>query len=124
MSLRRDEHEAFLFYWYNKFICCTKSNKCLVKNMPVAEALTSGHSFALNPAILANLLRCLAETTTRSTRTRMDLSVCSNSGCRFIFPYFGHKSPTFSPLQHSAFSWLIDQYLFTELKKFSNTSSA
>ncbi|KAM2215588.1 hypothetical protein ACFX1X_022700 [Malus domestica] len=62
-SLRKGEHEAFLFYWYNKFICCTKSNKCLVKNMPVAEALASGHSLALSPAILANLLRCLAKTT-------------------------------------------------------------
>ena len=29
------EHEAFFFYWYNKFIVCTKSNKCLIKNMPV-----------------------------------------------------------------------------------------
>ncbi|KAM1216524.1 hypothetical protein ACFX2I_012756 [Malus domestica] len=26
-SLRKGEHGAFLFYWYNKFICCTKSNK-------------------------------------------------------------------------------------------------
>ncbi|KAM1369978.1 hypothetical protein ACFX2F_040491 [Malus domestica] len=32
-ALREGEHEAFLFYWYNKFICCTKSNKCLVENM-------------------------------------------------------------------------------------------
>ncbi|KAM1804826.1 hypothetical protein ACFX11_030905 [Malus domestica] len=31
--------------------------------MPVAEALASGHSLALSLAILANLLRCLAETT-------------------------------------------------------------
>ncbi|KAM1596850.1 hypothetical protein ACFX1Z_031811 [Malus domestica] len=31
--------------------------------MPVAEALASGHTLALNPAILAHLLRCLAETT-------------------------------------------------------------
>ncbi|KAM1219951.1 hypothetical protein ACFX2G_047958 [Malus domestica] len=36
-ALREGEHEAFLFYWYNKYICCTKSNKCLVKNMPVVE---------------------------------------------------------------------------------------
>ncbi|KAM2565015.1 hypothetical protein TB2_013251 [Malus domestica] len=62
-ALREGEHEAFLFYWYNKFICCTKSNKCLVENMPVAEALASGHTLALSPAILAHLLRCLAETT-------------------------------------------------------------
>ncbi|KAM1176483.1 hypothetical protein ACFX15_015544 [Malus domestica] len=62
-SLQKGEHEAFLFYWYNKFICCTKSNKCLVENMPVAEALASGHSLALSSAIIANLLRCLAETT-------------------------------------------------------------
>ncbi|KAM1702092.1 hypothetical protein ACFXTN_025270 [Malus domestica] len=62
-SLQKGEHEAFLFYWYNKFICCTKSNKCLVENMPVVEALASGHFLALSPAILANLLRYLAETT-------------------------------------------------------------
>lgn len=31
--------------------------------MPVAEALASGLSLALSLAILANLLRCLAETT-------------------------------------------------------------
>ncbi|KAM0986374.1 hypothetical protein ACFX2C_013554 [Malus domestica] len=62
-NLQRGEHEAFLFYWYNKFICCTKSNKCLVENMPVAEALASGHTLALSPAILAHLLRCLAEMT-------------------------------------------------------------
>ncbi|KAM1738535.1 hypothetical protein ACFX11_014345 [Malus domestica] len=62
-ALRKGEHEAFLFYWYNKFICCTKSNKCLVENMPVAESLASGHTLALSPAILAHLLRCLAETT-------------------------------------------------------------
>ena len=60
---RKGEHEAFLFYWYNKFICCTKSNKCLVENMPVAEALASGLSLALSPAILAHLLRCLADAT-------------------------------------------------------------
>ena len=63
MSLRKGEHTAFLFYWYNKFICCTKSNKCLVENMLVAEALASGLTLALSPAILANLLRCLAEAT-------------------------------------------------------------
>ena len=63
-SLRKGEHEAFLFYWYNKFICCTKSNKCLVENMPVAEALASGHTLALSSAVLAHLLRCLAEATT------------------------------------------------------------
>ena len=59
-GLRKGEHAAFLFYWYNKFICCTKSNKCLVENMPVAEALASGLTLALSPAVLANLLRCLA----------------------------------------------------------------
>ncbi|KAM2557534.1 hypothetical protein TB2_014645 [Malus domestica] len=31
--------------------------------MPVAEALASDHTLALSPAILAYLLRCLAETT-------------------------------------------------------------
>ncbi|KAM2165537.1 hypothetical protein ACFX1R_039674 [Malus domestica] len=62
-SLRKGKHEAFLFYWYNKFICCTKSNKCLVENMPVVDALASSHSIALSPAILANLLLCLAKTT-------------------------------------------------------------
>ncbi|KAM1789771.1 hypothetical protein ACFX12_033898 [Malus domestica] len=62
-ALREGEHEAFLFYWYNKFICCAKSNKCLVENMPVAEALASGHTLALSPAILAHLIRLLAETT-------------------------------------------------------------
>ncbi|KAM2045842.1 hypothetical protein ACFX1T_009991 [Malus domestica] len=62
-ALREGEHEAFLFYWYNKYICCTKSNKCLVENMPVAEALASGHVLALGPNILAHLFRCLAETT-------------------------------------------------------------
>ncbi|KAM2380727.1 hypothetical protein ACFX1X_041853 [Malus domestica] len=48
---------------YNKFICCTKSNKCLVENMPVAETLASGHTLALSPAILAHLLHCLVEAT-------------------------------------------------------------
>ncbi|KAM1473741.1 hypothetical protein ACFX2I_029840 [Malus domestica] len=62
-ALREGEHEAFLFYWYNKYICCTKSNKCLVENMPVAEALASGHVLSLSPNILAHLFRCLAETT-------------------------------------------------------------
>ncbi|KAM1405181.1 hypothetical protein EV1_000025 [Malus domestica] len=62
-SLWKGEHEAFLFYWYNKFICCTKSNKFLVENMSVVEALASGHSLALSPTILANLLRCLAKMT-------------------------------------------------------------
>ncbi|KAM1891444.1 hypothetical protein ACFX14_034728 [Malus domestica] len=62
-ALREREHEAFLFYWYNKFICCAKSNKCLVKNIPVAEALASGHTLALSPAILAHLLHYLAEMT-------------------------------------------------------------
>ena len=62
-SLRKGEHEAFLFYWYNKFICCTRSNKCLVENMPVAQALANGRLLALSPAILANLYRCLAEAT-------------------------------------------------------------
>ncbi|KAM1743307.1 hypothetical protein ACFX12_013208 [Malus domestica] len=62
-AMREGEHEAFLFYWYNKFICCTKSNKCLVENMPVAEALASGHTLALSTAIFAHLLRCLAEAT-------------------------------------------------------------
>ena len=60
---RKGEHEPFLFYWYNKFICCPKSNKCLVENLPMAEALASGKSLALSPAILAHLFRCLAETT-------------------------------------------------------------
>ena len=62
-GLRKGEHEAFLFYWYNKFICCTKSNKCLVENMPVAEALASCHTLALSSAVLAHMLRCLAEAT-------------------------------------------------------------
>ncbi|KAM2420028.1 hypothetical protein ACFXTH_026534 [Malus domestica] len=62
-ALREGKHEAFIFYWHNKFICCTKSNKCLVENMPVAEALASGHTLALSLAILAHLICCLAETT-------------------------------------------------------------
>ncbi|KAM2889684.1 hypothetical protein FF1_013271 [Malus domestica] len=61
-SLLKGEHEAFLFYWYNTFICCTKSNKCLVEKMPMAEALGSGHSLALSPTIITHLLRYLAET--------------------------------------------------------------
>ncbi|KAM2928482.1 hypothetical protein COP2_035726 [Malus domestica] len=52
-NLRRWEHEAFLFYWYNKFFCYTKSNKCLVENMPMAEDMASGHTLALSPTILA-----------------------------------------------------------------------
>ena len=39
--IQRGEHEVFFFYWYNKFIFCSKSNKCLNKNMSVAEALAS-----------------------------------------------------------------------------------
>ncbi|KAM2205655.1 hypothetical protein ACFX1S_025121 [Malus domestica] len=62
-ALREGEHDAFLFYWYNKYICCTKSNKCLVENMPVAEALASGHAPSLSSNILAHLFRCLAGTT-------------------------------------------------------------
>nr|XP_017186916.1 uncharacterized protein LOC108173043 [Malus domestica] len=62
-ALREREHEAFLFYWYNKYICCTKSNKCLVENMPMAEALASGHTLSLRSNILAHLFCCLAETT-------------------------------------------------------------
>ncbi|XP_068317177.1 uncharacterized protein [Pyrus communis] len=62
-SLRKGKHEAFLFYWYNKFICCTRSIKCLVENMLVAEALANGHTLALSSAVLTNLLRCLAEAT-------------------------------------------------------------
>ncbi|KAM2303663.1 hypothetical protein ACFXTH_023458 [Malus domestica] len=62
-DLREGEHEAFLFYWYNKYICCTKSNKCLVENMLVAEALTSGQVLALSSNILTQLFRCLAEAT-------------------------------------------------------------
>lgn len=42
-GLKKREHKAFLFYLYNNFIFCTKSNKCLVENMSVAEALASGH---------------------------------------------------------------------------------
>lgn len=60
-DLKNKEHKAFLFYWYNKFIFCTKSNKCLAENMLVAEALANGHILALSPAILANLSRCLVE---------------------------------------------------------------
>ncbi|KAM1391101.1 hypothetical protein ACFX2I_018847 [Malus domestica] len=61
--MQEGEHEAFLFYWYNKYICCTKSNKCLVENIPVAEALVSGHTLILSLAVVAHLLRCLAEMT-------------------------------------------------------------
>ncbi|KAM3014999.1 hypothetical protein FF2_027634 [Malus domestica] len=71
-ALREGEHEAFLFYWYNKFIYCSKSNKCLVENMPVAEALASGHTLALSLAILAHLLRCLAETTLDKVNTNQN----------------------------------------------------
>ncbi|KAB2617584.1 hypothetical protein D8674_013453 [Pyrus ussuriensis x Pyrus communis] len=60
-DLKKGEHEAFLFYWYNKFIICTKSNKCLVENMPMAEALATGHVLGLSLAILANLNRWLVE---------------------------------------------------------------
>lgn len=63
-AFRKGKHRAFLFYWYNKFIFCTKSNKCLAKHMRVAEALASGHVLALSPTIIANLTRCLAETST------------------------------------------------------------
>ena len=31
--------------------------------MPVVEALASGHTIALSSAVLANLIRCLAEAT-------------------------------------------------------------
>lgn len=61
-TLKKGEHEAFLFYWYNKFIFYTKSNKCLVENMPMVEALVSAHILALNPTIFADLSRCLAKT--------------------------------------------------------------
>ncbi|KAM1027712.1 hypothetical protein FF1_040407 [Malus domestica] len=56
-NLKKGEHGAFLFYWYNKYIYCAKSNKCLAENMPIAEALTSGHVLALSPAVLANLTK-------------------------------------------------------------------
>ncbi|KAM2040595.1 hypothetical protein ACFX16_034510 [Malus domestica] len=60
-TLKNDEYEAFLFYWYNKFIFCTKSIKCLAGNKPVVEALASGHILTFNSAIFANLTRCLAK---------------------------------------------------------------
>lgn len=60
-TLKKGEHEAFLFYCYHKFIICTKLNKCLAENMLVVEALASAHILALSLAILANLSRCLAE---------------------------------------------------------------
>ncbi|KAM2674505.1 hypothetical protein EV2_015686 [Malus domestica] len=97
-ALREGEHEAFLFYWYNKFICCTKSNKCLVENMPVVEALASGHTLALSPAILAHFLHCLAE----ATLDKVDLQ---QNGPLWVFQlwlhvYFAPLRPTiadFSP---------------------------
>ncbi|XP_050141146.1 uncharacterized protein LOC126617142 [Malus sylvestris] len=71
--------------------------------MPVAETLTSGHSLALNPAIIANLLRCLAETTTRSTRTRMDLSadVVTPDAARKKLALSSKKSKTVAQNTHS-----------------------
>ncbi|KAM0959840.1 hypothetical protein ACFX1X_025267 [Malus domestica] len=119
-NLRQGEHEAFLFYWYNKFICYTKSNKCLVENIPVAEALASGHTLALSPAILAHLLRCLAE----MTHTKVAPFGYSNSGCRFIWSLFGQNSPASRLLKRSAFRWLLDQYLVTRLKTCLDISSA
>ncbi|KAB2597492.1 hypothetical protein D8674_000412 [Pyrus ussuriensis x Pyrus communis] len=60
-AFKKGEREAFLFYWYNKFVFCTKSSKCLAENMPVAETLASGHVLTLSSTIFANLDRCLAK---------------------------------------------------------------
>lgn len=62
-ALKKGDHKAFLFYWYNKFIFYTKLNKCLAENMSIAKVLASGYVLALNPAILANLTQCLAQAT-------------------------------------------------------------
>ncbi|KAM1048221.1 hypothetical protein EV2_028167 [Malus domestica] len=124
-SLRNEEHEAFLFYWYNKFICCTKSNKCLVENMQWLKpwlVVTLWRSVQLSSPTFCTAW--LKRPSTRSIHTRMDLSRYSNSSCRSIFPHFGQKSLTFSPLHRSAFSWLLNQHILTELKKYSNTFSA
>ncbi|KAM0993610.1 hypothetical protein ACFX2A_009374 [Malus domestica] len=40
-NLKKGEHGAFLFYWYNKYLFCAKSNKCLAENMPVVDAVMS-----------------------------------------------------------------------------------
>ena len=96
-GLRKGEHAAFLFYWYNKFICCTKLNKCLVENMPLAEALASGLTW--RSARLFLPIYCVAwpkQPSTRSTPTRMGLSRSSNSGCKLTSPHFGQRSLTFS----------------------------
>ncbi|KAM2233747.1 hypothetical protein FF1_012283 [Malus domestica] len=66
--------------------------------MPVAEALASGHTLALSPAILAYLLRCLAETTLNKVDPQQN-------GPLWVFQlwlqvYFAHLRPTiadFSP---------------------------
>ncbi|KAM1546408.1 hypothetical protein ACFX10_046622 [Malus domestica] len=93
--------------------------------MSVDEALASGHSLALSPAILANLLCYLAETTINKIDSHQNRPLWySNFGCRFIFPHFSQKSPTFSLLQRSTFSWALNRGLITEPKKSSNTSSA
>ena len=64
--------------------------------MPVAEALASDHVLAQSPSILANLLRCWPRRlSTRSTRIRVDLFGCFNSGCRPTSPPFGRRSLTF-----------------------------
>ena len=124
-SLRKGEHEAFLFYWYNKFICCTKSNKCLVENMPVAEALASGHSLSLSSAVLAHLLRFLADATTEKIDPHQSGPLWFFSfGCRRISLQFDRKVLTSHRPKPSVSNWLLDQCLHTELKKCSNSFSA
>ena len=124
-NLRKGEHEAFLFYWYNKFICCTKSNKCLVENMPVAEALASGHTLALSQL---SLRTCYAawprQPSKRSIRTRTNLPGSFNYGCRPTLLRVGQTSSTSCPPKLLAFSWLLNRYFHIEPKRSLNTSSA
>ena len=105
------EHEAFLFYWYNKFICCTKSIKCLVENMPVVEALTSGHVLTLSPDHPQD----------RPTPEWTSLGV-STVAADLLHLASTWKFLTFSIPRRSVFNWPPDRCLLIRLRKSSGTS--
>ncbi|KAM1055804.1 hypothetical protein ACFX2I_029261 [Malus domestica] len=93
--------------------------------MPVAEALASGHSLALSPAILANLVRCLAETTLNKIDPQQN-------GPLWVFQlwlqvYFSTLRPEVSDLQSTVVFGLqlaSRPVPLTKPKKSLNTSSA
>lgn len=112
-NLKKGEHGVFLFYWYNKYIFCAKSNKCLVKNMPVAEALVSGHLLALSPAILVNFTRCLVKATLRKINPHQNGPLWAfQLWLQVYFPSLRREIPNFSPSESMGLE-LASRLIFT-----------